>query len=158
MATVNNADWPKEASAETTTQQQELLHYLESMEHANLNALMFHVRPCGDAFYDHSIEPWSAFLTGKQGVAPNPVWDPLEFVIQAAHSRGIDVHAWVNPFRANVKPTWDGLAANHMAVRFKEFAYPYGDFLWMDPGAHAVQEWLLLVVQDILDRCSSAFR
>ena len=122
------------------------------MANTNLNALMLHVRPCGDALYNSSIEPWSAFLTGKQGVAPNPLWDPLEFAVREAHKRGIETHAWLNPFRANLKPSWEGLAPNHMAIKFREYAYPYGDFLWMDPGVPEIQERLLMVVEDLMDR------
>jgi len=92
------------------------------------------------------------FLTGTQGTAPSPLWDPLSFLVNEAHSRGIEVHAWLNPYRANLSPNWTGLASNHMANVYRQYAYPYGNYLWMDPGAQVVVDHLVRVIQDIINR------
>ena len=91
MATVNNIDWPTSSADSETEQQNDMINYLNMMQQTNMNALVFQVRTSGDAFYDSSIEPWSKYLTGTQGVAPNPYWDPLEYTVTQAHSRGIEV-------------------------------------------------------------------
>ena len=117
FATVENIDWPSSASASPATQEQELTDYLDIMQSLNMNAIVFQVRPAGDAFYASELEPWSRYLTGEQGKEPVPFFDPLDFVIRQAHSRGIEVHAWLNPYRANMQPNWNGLAPNHMANR-----------------------------------------
>ena len=102
IATVYNIDWPRHGHVNVSNQQQELTEYLDIMAETNLNCLFFQVRPVGDALYNSSLEPWSVYLTGKQGEAPSPLWDPLQFVVDHAHQRGIQVHAWINPFRAKV--------------------------------------------------------
>lgn len=91
-------------------------------------------------------------MTGTQGRAPSPLWDPLSFYVSEAHSRGIEVHAWLNPYRANLSPNWDGLAANHMANVYRQYAYPYSNYLWMDPGAQVIIDHLVSVIQDIINR------
>jgi len=92
------------------------------------------------------------YMTGTQGTPPAPLWDPLEVLVRESHSRGIEVHVWLNPYRANMAPNWDGLAPNHMANVFKQYAYPYGSYLWMDPGAAEVVDHLIKVVRDIVTR------
>jgi len=121
VATVANIDWPSSNSSLPATQQQEMTSYLDIMQELNMNAIIFQVRPAGDAFYASTLEPWSRYLTGRQGREPFPLWDPLDFIILQAHARGIEVHAWLNPYRANMEPNWDGLAPNHMANRFVRF-------------------------------------
>ena len=152
MATVWNVDWPLTSSDTTAEAQQQMLDYLDMMQNTNMNSLVFQVRPVGDAFYDSPIEPWSRFLTGTQGVAPSPYWDPLAYTVQEAHARGIEVHAWLNPYRANLSPNWSGLASNHMANRYPQYAYPYDQYLWMDPGAQVVIDHLISVIDDIITR------
>jgi len=92
------------------------------------------------------------YLTGTQGRPPSPYFDPLRQLIALAHSRGIQVHAWLNPYRANLAPNWHGLAPNHIANVYRLFAHPYDQFLWMDPGAVVVEDWLMAVVEDIITR------
>jgi uncharacterized lipoprotein YddW (UPF0748 family) len=91
-------------------------------------------------------------LTGNQGTAPSPFWDPLAFIINEAHQRGIEVHAWLNPYRARATGATYELAPNHMAKRFPQYAYPYAKNLWMDPGAIEVQEFIVNVTEDIVSR------
>jgi len=92
------------------------------------------------------------YLTGTQGTAPSPLWDPLTFTIAEAHARGIEVHVWLNPYRANLAANWVGLAPNHMANRYRQYAYPYSTYLWMDPGAQVVVDHLVSVITDIVTR------
>lgn len=150
MATVWNLDWPSSSSSSSATQQQEMIDYLDMMADTNMNALLFQVRPAGDAFYASNLEPWSRFLTGTQGEAPAPFWDPLAFTIQEGHARGIEIHVWLNPYRANVNADWSGLASNHMANVYREYAYPYDTYLWMDPGAQVVIDHTVDVIADIV--------
>lgn len=152
LATVVNIDWPASASSSPATQQHEMKLYLDIMQGLNMNAIIFQVRPAGDAFYSSTLEPWSRYLTGRQGREPFPLWDPLDFVIREAHARGIEVHAWLNPYRANMAPNWDGLAPTHVANRLPEFAYPYGTYLWMDPGSTQVADHLEVVLEDLATR------
>lgn len=100
MATVVNLDWPQSASWSVQMQKNDLVSKLNKLKKAGINAVFFQVRTEGDALYDSDIEPWSKYLTDKEGRAPDPYWDPLEFVIKEAHKRGMELHAWFNPYRA----------------------------------------------------------
>ncbi|MGN8225839.1 family 10 glycosylhydrolase [Gracilimonas sp. BCB1] len=100
MATVINLDWPASGNVPVRFQKQSLIDRLDALKKAGINTLYFQIRTEGDALYDSEIEPWSKYLTGEEGVAPDPYWDPLEFVIEEAHKRGMELHAWLNPYRA----------------------------------------------------------
>ncbi|CAH1789642.1 unnamed protein product [Owenia fusiformis] len=152
VATVNNIDWPDTQGDSTENQKKQMTNILDLMVELNLNALFFQIRPVGDAFYNSNIEPWSKYLTGEQGKAPTPPYDPLEFVVEEGHKRNIQVHAWFNPYRANMASNTEGLAPNHMAHKFQNYTYPYGKYLWMDPGASEVTDHLINVVTDVLNR------
>lgn len=107
----------------------------------------------GDALYQSDLEPWSIYLTGSpQGTAPNPLWDPLQFVIDYCKPLNIEVHAWLNPYRAKMSPNFNDLAPNHWAIQYREYAYPYGTYLWMDPGAEVVQNKTYNVAIDLVTR------
>ncbi len=110
------------------------------------------MRPVCDAFYDSPLEPWSKYLTGEQGLAPDPHYDPLQEWLDYAHSRGLEIHAWLNPYRANRSPDWEGLTDDHIANRLPEYAYPYDTYLWMDPASVEVQDHIMDVILDILER------
>ncbi|XP_059152756.1 glycosyl hydrolase YngK-like [Physella acuta] len=153
IATVSNIDWPKSSSRTTSQNQADLKTALNLLEAQSINAVFFQVRPAGDAFYNSSIEPWSQWLTGTQGHAPSPAWDPLQYLITEAHKRNIEVHAWLNPYRAKSgSTTTTGLAAHHMAKEFPAHAHAYGNNLWMDPGSTQVQNRVNAVVMDIVHR------
>ncbi|CAF3778884.1 unnamed protein product [Rotaria sp. Silwood1] len=152
IATVDNIDWPSSKTASPTQQQTELIHILNTIQLLNMNVVIFHVRPAGDAFYSSSLEPWSFYLTGTQGIAPSPLWDPLAFIIEEAHKRNIEVHAWLNPYRARMTGATYELAPTNMAKRFPQYAYPYANNIWMDPGADEVQEFIVNVTTDIVSR------
>ena len=152
VSTVANIDWPSKKTLTTAQQQQELTRILDTVASLGHNAIVFQVRPAGDALYKSNVEPWSAYLTGTQGKAPSPEWDPLEFIVREAHMRNIDVHAWLNPYRARNKGETYALAANHMANKFSKYAYNFDNFLWMDPGSEEVRKHTLSVVEDIVSR------
>jgi uncharacterized lipoprotein YddW (UPF0748 family) len=149
VATVSNINFPSGQGLSADAQRQELVDLLDVMVAHNLNAIVFQVRPEGDTFYASMIEPWSRFLMGTQGTDPG--FDPLEWLIEQAHPRGIEVHAWFNPYRAKVSLA-SSLAAGHIALEQPGYAYEYGNFLWMDPGGEPVQERVVDVILDVVDR------
>lgn len=100
IATVSNIDWPSKPGLSASQQQQEFIFRLDRLQELGCNAVIVQIRPASDAFYESQYEPWSRFLTGKQGVAPTPYYDPLPFMIEQAHLRNMEFHAWFNPFRA----------------------------------------------------------
>ena len=114
-----------------------------------LNAILLQVRPASDALYASNKEPWSEFLSGKAGVSPG--YDPLEFAITEAHARGLEVHAWVNPFRAAVSMNTK-LPANHVAQEHPEWVRRFGQQLWIDPGDPAARDYVIGVIADIVRR------
>ena len=151
VASVANIDWPSRSGLSVERQQAELLGILDRMQELNLNALVLQIRPAGDALYASELEPWSSWLTGTQGQAPQPYYDPLAFAIAESHKRNIELHAWFNPYRAQNADTYS-LAADHMARKFPQYAYRYGDLLWMDPGAEEVQDQTYNVILDVVRR------
>lgn len=150
-ASVVNIDWPSRPGLTTAQQQTELIRLLDRMQELNLNVLILQVRPTGDALYNSSIEPWSYWLTGRQGQPPSPYYDPLEFAVAEAHARNIELHAWFNPYRAKLGTDYT-LAPNSMANQYPEYAYRYGRLIWMDPGAKEIQDRTYNVILDVVQR------
>jgi uncharacterized lipoprotein YddW (UPF0748 family) len=151
LTTVGNTDWPSKAGASTWEQQRELLAILDRAAEMNINAVVFQVRPGGDAFFQSAYEPWSQFFTGRQGRAPEPPWDPLAFAVAEAHKRGIEVHAWFNPYRAAY--TRDtAFASNQIAVTNPNLVWKYDRFVWMDPGEPEVRRRSVRVMVDVAKR------
>jgi uncharacterized lipoprotein YddW (UPF0748 family) len=149
VATAWSINFPKTSGA--ASQQAELIALLDTLVDYGLNAIVFQVRPESDAFYASELEPWSRFLTGTLG--QDPGYDPLAFLIEAAHARNIEVHAWLNPYRGLINRNVTTPTANHVATRFSEYAYPWGEsLLWMDPGAEVVRDHIVDVVTDIVRR------
>jgi uncharacterized lipoprotein YddW (UPF0748 family) len=144
--------WNTEYSRMSTQEmQQHYITLLDCFQKAGINAVIFQVRPEGDAFYKSDLEPWSRFLTGEQGKAPNPLWDPLDFVINECHKRAMEIHAWFNPFRAatNVdKP----LAPNHLYNSKPELFLKYGTQLFFNPGEPESIKHTVKVIVDVLNR------
>ena len=151
IATVYNIDWPSKAGAAPAIQQAELIQLLDLAESLNLNAVVLQVRPMSDALYESAIEPWSKFLTGKNGRAPSPHWDPLAFAVENAHARGLELHAWFNPFRASVSGVGE-LAANHITRTNPEVVRQAGSTKWLDPTSPVVRERALDVMVDVARR------
>jgi uncharacterized lipoprotein YddW (UPF0748 family) len=152
-ASVVNIDWPSKAGLPVSQQQAELVNLLNRMQELNLNALVLQIRPNGDAFYASEIEPWSSWLTGRQGQPPAPYYDPLAFAIEEAHKRNIELHAWFNPYRARLTDKENSaFAANHMAVQYPQYTYRYGNLIWMDPGVKEIQDRTYNVIMDVVQR------
>jgi len=152
VATVANIDWPSRPGLPAAQQRAELLALLDRAAAIGLNALVLQVRPAGDALYPSALEPWSEYLTGQQGRAPDAAWDPLATWVDEAHRRGLALHAWFNPYRARHASARTPLAAPHLAVRRPDLVRTYGDQLWMDPGEPDAAAHTLAVVADVLRR------
>lgn len=139
-------------SGMTTQQMQDTLaSQLDKLEADGVNAIIFQVRPECDALYKSSIEPWSRFLSGTQGVAPQPGWDPLQWMVEQCHGRGMELHAWINPFRAKTKGT-TRLARNHIAIQHPERVFAYDGQLILNPGMPENRDYIYKVVKDIVSR------
>jgi uncharacterized lipoprotein YddW (UPF0748 family) len=108
--------------------------------------------PRRDALYPSKIEPWSEYLTGIQGRAPNPFWDPLEFAVAEAHQRGLELHAWFNPYRARHTSGFSPLAKSHISKTRPSLVKTYGAHLWLDPGLREVQDYSMSVILDVVRR------
>src|SRR5579862_5015706 len=115
IATVGNIDWPSKPGLPVEQQKAEMLAMLNRAADLNLNAVILQVRPACDALYESRIEPWSVYLTGTMGKAPSPFYDPLEFAIREAHKRGLELHAWFNPYRAGLLEGKMPFSANHIS-------------------------------------------
>ena len=152
IATVGNIDWPSKSGLPVATQQTELLFLLDTARRLHLNAVIFQVRTSCDALYDSPYEPWSEYLSGRMGVAPKPFWDPLAFAITEAHHRGLELHAWFNPFRARYHPSLSPISPSHISRRRPDLLVEYGHFLWMDPGFPASRTHSLKVINDVVRR------
>lgn len=152
VATVWNSDWPSKPGLPVAQQKVELLEIINRVQALNFNALILQVRPEGDAVYASQLEPWSAWLTGTQGEAPDPLYDPLEFAIAECHKRNIELHAWFNPYRAKTSIKAGANARPHIAVTNPEYVYQWGNQLWMDPGATVIQDRAFNVILDVVRR------
>ena len=151
VATVRNMDWPTSPSLSVERQQGELIELLDRAVELRMNAIIFQVRPEADALYDSPYEPWSRYLTGQQGKKPDPAWDPLEFVVREAHRRGLELHAWFNPYRAADNRN-ASTASTHVTKRRPDLVVPYAQFLWMDPGIPEVRQRTIRTVVDVVKR------
>ena len=152
VATVANIDWPSTPGLPTHLQQEELLDILDRIGQLGLNAVILQIRPTADALFESRLEPWSFYLTGVNGRAPEPVWDPLAFAVDEAHRRGLDLHVWLNPYRAWHPTAPDSLAENHVANRFPDAVHRYGTQRWMDPGSPEIADHSFDVIMDVVDR------
>jgi uncharacterized lipoprotein YddW (UPF0748 family) len=152
VATVNNIDWPSKPGLPVSQQKAELLAILDMAQQLRLNAILFQVRPACDALYASKLEPWSEYLTGQMGRAPRPFYDPLEFAVEEAHRRGLELHAWFNPFRARHSSGRSPLASKHLSQTQPHLVRAYGRQLWLDPGERAAQDHALAVVRDVVRR------
>jgi len=152
VATVGNIDWPSKPGLPVGQQKAELLVILDRAAALNLNAVILQVRPACDALYASSLEPWSPYLTGVMGKAPEPFYDPLAFAVTEAHKRGLELHAWINPYRAAVSKAKFPISPNHISRANPGIVRSYGSFLWLDPGEPAARDYSLRVVLDIVKR------
>jgi uncharacterized lipoprotein YddW (UPF0748 family) len=150
VATVDNIDFPSRPGLAAPQLRAELDAIVARAVELKLNALVFQVRPCADAFYESSLEPWSEFLVGTQGKRPDAGFDPLAYVIERCHQRGLQLHAWFNPFRASLPACKSPPAAAHVTQRAPQLCVTYGKFRWMDPGEPLAQQWSLATVQEVV--------
>lgn len=152
VATVGNIDWPSKPGLPVEQQKAEFLMILERAVTLNLNAIILQVRPACDAMYPSAIEPWSPYLTGTMGRAPEPFYDPLAFAVAEAHKRGLELHAWFNPYRAAHPSSKSPIAPNHISRTHPSLVRRYGEYLWLDPGERDVQDYSLSVIMDVVKR------
>ncbi|MFL9481946.1 glycoside hydrolase family 10 protein [Chitinophagaceae bacterium LWZ2-11] len=152
VATVANANWPSKPGLSSTDQQKEAIEILDFLKDHHFNAVIFQVRPQADALYQSNLEPWSYFLSGTQGVSPTPYYDPLQFWITEAHARGLELHVWLNPYRAHhvagKEISDSSIVKKHpeLVMKLKE------GYWWMDPAQKATQDLTSAVVNDIIKR------
>lgn len=156
VATVSNIDWPSKAGLSTEEQQAEAIAIFDTLESLNMNAVIFQARPQADALYASELEPWSYFLTGAQGKAPDPWYDPLLFWIQEAHRRGMELHVWFNPYRAQhtgFRGERADAAPRSVNDTRPDITYRLANGMyWMDPAARDTQDHSINVVMDVVRR------
>jgi uncharacterized lipoprotein YddW (UPF0748 family) len=165
VTTVYNLDWPLSSDREAppSVQRASMAQLFDELARSGMNSVFFQIRSESDAMYDSPLEPWSRFLTGTQGQAPDPLWDPLEEAIRLAHERGMELHAWLNPFRAVSALGKDGLAANHVVLQHPEWILDVtykgteedkkGSVITiLDPGNPQARAWIVTVIDDLVSR------
>ena len=152
VATVDNIDWPSRGNYNSDSQKVEFIKLLDMHQRNGMNALIVQIRPATDAFYPSQYEPWSEFLTGTQGQPPVPYYDPLEFMISETHKRGMEFHAWMNPYRAVFNIYKSSIAETHITKIHPEWFLNYGDKKYFDPGGKEAQQYVTNVVKDVVSR------
>lgn len=148
MHTINQWQYSKQSTDENKAY---LIEQLDLLQKAGCNAVIWQVRPSADALYVSNYEPWSRFLSGKSGVPPIPMWDPLQFMIDQCHARGMELHAWLNPYRVTTSEN-EELPVNHIFYQYPERFVRYGSQLYFDPGWPENREFIAKVVNDIVSR------
>jgi len=152
VATVANIDWPSQRNLTSKAQREEMRQMLDQLAKNNINAIVLQIRPTADAFYPSALEPWSNWLTGKQGVKPNPYYDPLQFIIDEAHKRCMEVHVWLNPYRVTNSDRTDLLSKDNLYFKNKDIYVKYGGKTYFDPGMDETRAFLNRVVEDVVER------
>jgi uncharacterized lipoprotein YddW (UPF0748 family) len=152
IATVANIDWPSSPAETSGEQIRELVEIFDKLKAAGINAVYFQVRTECDALYRSSYEPWSYWLTGKQGKSPDPYYDPLSFAVNEAHARGMEIHAWMNPYRAVKDTSAYPVSENHITKTHPEWILQFGNYKMLNPGIPRVTEYICNIVTDIIKR------
>ncbi len=152
VATAKNIDYPSSKYLSSKQQQDEFIKMLDLFKSIGINAIFFQVRPAADAFYESQYEPWSEWLCGKQGKRPDPFYDPLKFMINQAHKRNMEFHAWINPFRAVATIEHANIAPDHISKRKPEWIFTYGINKYFNPGIPEVREYTTKIIVDIVKR------
>jgi len=150
ITTVLNLDWPSSKTASSAVQKQELIDMLDELRISGFNAVIFQVRPEGDAFYNSAYEPWSYWLTGHQGHAPSPYYDPLEFALEETHKRGMELHAWFNPYQAVRSVGSYNIHSSHVTVEHPEWVIAKNNKKYLDPGLPDVRDYITTVIMDVV--------
>jgi uncharacterized lipoprotein YddW (UPF0748 family)/DNA-binding MarR family transcriptional regulator len=152
VASVENIDWPSKKGLPVDSQKVEFTRLLDMHRHNGLNAVVVQIRPAADAFYPSPYEPWSEWLTGVQGQPPSPYYDPLEFMIEETHRRGMEFHAWINPYRAVKTIGKSSVAPDHITRQHPDWFVRFQNTLYFDPGNKEVQAFVTNVIRDIVHR------
>jgi uncharacterized lipoprotein YddW (UPF0748 family) len=153
IATVVNLDWPNSPSNSTEQQKQQLIDLLDHLKSTNVNTIIFQIRTECDALYSSAHEPWSYWLTGSQGTPPMPYYDPLEFAVEEAHKRGMEIHAWFNPYRADRQVTNSyPKSASHITNTHPDWIFQTGTAKYLNPGIREVRQLIKKVVGDVVSR------
>jgi uncharacterized lipoprotein YddW (UPF0748 family) len=152
IATVDNIDWPSRKGLPSDSQRAEFIRMLDMHQANGMNAIIMQIRPAADAFYPSPYEPWSEWLTGVQGTPPRPYYDPLAFMIEETHKRGMEFHAWCNPYRAQFNIARSSIAPTHITRMRPDWFLDYGDKRYFDPGNPEVQDFVTNIVSDIVRR------
>jgi uncharacterized lipoprotein YddW (UPF0748 family) len=152
IATVSNIDWPAAGNFNVDNQKAEFIRILDLHRSNGMNAVIAQIRPATDAFYPSQYEPWSEWLTGRQGQPPSPYYDPLEFMITETHKRGMEFHAWMNPYRAEFSIGRSSIAPTHVTRVKPQWFVQYGGKRYFDPAHKEVQEFVTNVVRDVVSR------
>jgi uncharacterized lipoprotein YddW (UPF0748 family) len=152
IASVGNIDWPSRKGLSTEAQQAEFRSILDAHVQTGLNAVVVQVRPAADAFYRSGLEPWSEWLMGVQGQAPSPAYDPLAFMLEESHRRGLEFHAWFNPYRATADTLSSRRDPGHITRTRPEWFLPYEGKLLFDPGLPEVRAYITQVIMDVVRR------
>ena len=150
IASVDNIDWPSKAAVgNVELQKKEFTDLLDLHKRNGLNAVIVQIRPATDALYPSPYEPWSEWLTGRQGKPPVPYYDPLLFMMNETHQRGMEFHAWCNPYRAEFKTGLSTISPSHITKIHPEWFLTYGDKKYFDPGNKEAQQFVNAVIKDI---------
>jgi len=152
IATVANIDWPKTNTDPVEKQKKDFIEILDTYKKLNYNTVIVQIRSVGDALYPTKLAPWSKYLTGKQGQAPNPYYDPLEWMIAETHARGFEFHAWLNPYRATMDYNTSELSPDHDVIKHPEWMIKYGGKYYYNPALPEVQTHLLNVVNEVVEK------
>lgn len=152
IATVANIDWPSSDSLTVDVQQREMTELLDLVKAYHMNTVVFQIRPCADAFYASPYEPWSKWLMGEQGKAPFPFYDPLDFAIKECRKRGIDIHVWLNPYRALRDSTGADAMPQHLTNTHPEWFLTYGNAKYFNPALPETRDFVTRVVSDVVRR------
>lgn len=152
IATVSNIDYPDKPTISSEEQKTQFIRLLDMHKQNGMNAIVMQIRPSTDAFYPSPYEPWSQWLTGVQGQAPVPLYDPLQFMIEETHKRGMEFHAWMNPYRAVFNIYNSSITATHVTNIHPDWFLNYGDKKYFDPGNKEAQLYVNTVVKDVVSR------
>ena len=152
IATITNIDYPDKPTINSDELKAQFIKLLDMHKRNGMNAIVMQIRPSTDAFYPSAFEPWSQWLTGTQGQAPVPYYDPLEFMITETHKRGMEFHAWMNPYRAVFNIFTSSITPTHITNIHPEWFITYGEKKYFDPGNKEVQQYVTNVVKDVVTR------
>ena len=152
VATVSNIDWASSRTRTTTQQRTEANTILDKCVEIKANAVFLQMRPACDALYPSQIEPWSEYLTNVMGNAPNPLYDPLQYWIDEAKKRGLELHVWFNPYRARASSGTSAVSSGHVSITHPQLVRNYGNEKWLDPGEPLTPDYTRSVIRDVITR------